>query len=244
MRVSNIVRICCVVIISILSIGSFFWFSCLASPSDDCVVDAEFDLRFISGTNCVVEISAIPSKLITDKVYTHSDIVQASGEELGALKYAMFLMIEDQLDVLFQNAVVQNFSLPMHNNGVFTETIDVSLSPSFFNLNASVEIDTLIDGFLDLGASIRYFFPFPAERGWNNTFSIHLPMYMVFESANTIEVSQNGDVLTWRVNNWQGGNPQTAGEVLLREQSPTSNTSENEEIQITFKIDGRSVSNI
>ena len=223
-----------VLVLSLICSGVF---TAVCGTSDsDTLVSAVFDIAFISGTQLSIDISVTPQKLITDKVYFSSDIIHASSEELGALKYAVFLMLRDQLDFLFKGASLDNFSMPVHQSGQFFESLDVTLHSAFFNMNASVAAGEFINGFLDMGATISYIFPFSSENGWNNSYNIFLPSDVILDSANTVDVSDDGAILSWHVSNWDGGNSNDEGRLSFRERAPSS-YSLHEEIQIEFNID-------
>jgi len=227
----------------ILLLSSHF-FSLIGTAADsDNLVVANFDIVLVSGTQMILDITVTPKKLTTDRVYFHSDILSATSEELGALKYAVFLMLKDQLSTIFRGVTLNNFSLPTHKAGVFTESLDLTLNSVFFNMNATVNAQDFVNGFLDMGASISYVFPFSAEPGWNNTYTIVLSPEMILEAANTVDVSSDGTSLTWKVENWYGNGVLAEGKLSIKEISP-STTLEKEDISVLFEIDSSTPSTI
>jgi hypothetical protein len=226
-----------------LIVGSLFYiYNCSATEIEN-LVEADFDISFISGTHLTVEITIFPQKLTTDRVYYTSDIITASSEEIGALKYAVFLMLKDQLSILFRGVTLNNFTLPMLQSGVFTEYLDLNLDSEFFNMSSTVSTHELINGFLDMGASISYVFPFAPETGWNTTYTIYLPQEIVLDSVNTIDVTSDGGIISWNVANWYGTAPSKEGHLSIKEKNP-STASMQEQIEIIFDIDSRSPSHI
>jgi hypothetical protein len=231
-----------ILLFAFLLISGCFTLSCRASDSDN-IVTTIFDISFSTGTQLTIDISVTPQKLTTDRVFYYSDILQASSEEIGALKYSVFLMLKDQLSLLFKGITLGNFTMPQYQSGVFTENLDVSLDSAFFNLNTSTNAHEFINGFLDMGATIAYTFPFTAQEGWNNTYRISLDQSLLLDSANTVEVSPDGHTLTWHSSNWDGNAQTDQGQLSLKKQSPTTQATQ-ELIQITFNIDGTTPSNI
>lgn len=233
----------CFVLLSLLLIFSgVFTLVCGASDGDN-LVSAVFDISFISGTQVSIDISVTPEKLTTDRVYFSSDIIHASSEELGALKYAVFLMLRDQLDLLFKDAVLNNFSMPVHQSGQFFESLDVTLRSGFFNMNDSVDAGEFINGFLDMGATVSYTLLFYAENGWNNSYNIILPSDMILDSANTVDVSDDGKIFSWHVSNWDGSNSNDEGRLSFREQVPSTHLLK-DNFQIEFMIDSSAPSKV
>lgn len=242
MRFHDLKKTYSVVFVILLLSSQFFSLIGTAADSDNFVV-ANFDIVLVSGTQMTVDITVTPKKLTTDRVYFHSDILSATSEELGALKYAVFLMLKDQLSTIFRGVTLDNFSLPTHQAGVFTESLDLTLDSAFFNMNSTVNAQDFVNGFLDMGASISYVFPFSAEPGWNNTYTIVLSPEMILEAANTVDVSSDGTSLTWKVENWYGNGVSAEGQLSIKELNP-SPPIQKEDISILFEIDSSSPSTI
>lgn len=242
MRFHDLKNIYTFVFVIVLLSSQFFSLIGTAADSDN-LVEANFDIVLVSGTQMTIDITVTPKKLTTDRVYFHSDILSATSEELGALKYAVFLMLKDQLSNIFRGVSLDNFSLPAHQAGVFTESLDLTLDSAFFNMNSTVNAQDFVNGFLDMGASISYVFPFSAEPGWNNTYTIVLSSEMILEAANTVDVSSDGTSLTWKVENWFGNGMPAEGQLSIKEINP-STTIQTEDISILFEIDSGTPSTI
>ena len=161
--------ICSIIFSSFLIINTIS-----AEDTIENLVEATFNIEYISGTFLNVKITIDAEKLTTDKTYTAEQIKSASLQQLGALGYLLYIMLEKQFDITFKNAEVKDFEIPIFDGSVFTEELNVSLSSSFFKLDNSVNIDNFINGVLDLSAYVNYSFVLQAEPGWNNSYKIDL----------------------------------------------------------------------
>jgi len=223
-------------IVTLLCISLFVQYS-HADEEIENLVDAEFQIEFESGTELKIDISMDVRKITTDKTYVDSEIKSASQQELGAFRLKLYLMLEGQLNEMFNFANLLNFTMPEFDGNGFKEDLQVKLTPSSFKLNESIDIENFINGLLDMGAVIDYTFNLKAERGWNNTYSFVFPPYMIYNRTNTNMVM--GDTIQWEVINGSGLHPNKLAEISLKYTNPTTHGISNEDIDILFELDTR-----
>ena len=214
-----------------------------AEDTPDSLVDATFTIEFVTGTELVVDVTMTAYRLTIDDVYTAEEIASASDEKMGALKYAVFLLLKSQINSVFENAEISNFEMPTYSSGVFNEELNVKLTSSFFGLNDSINSENLVNGVLDMGAVVTYNFNLVTEPGWNNTFTCVLPESISFKSTTNGEVSLNKKEITWTLN-WNGANAEIAADLSTRFKNPTTTVSETEDIFLTFDLDTSNVDNV
>lgn len=223
--------------------STFFITTASAEDAPESFVDATFTIEFVTGTNLVVDVTMTAYKLTTDHAYTAEEIASASDEEMGALKLSIYLLLKNQINIVFGDAQILNFEMPTYSSGVFNEELNVTLTSTFFGLNDSVNAESLINGVLDMGAAVTYNFNLVTEPGWNNTFTYVLPDSINFKSANTDEVSLNTKEITWTLN-WNGANAEKAAALSTHLKNPTTTVSETEDIFLTFDLDSSNVDNV
>jgi len=222
----------------------FFINTASADDAPDSLVDATFTIEFVTGTELVVDVAMTAYKLTIDEAYTADEIASAVDEKMGALKYAVFLLLKNQINTVFENAEISNFELPTYSSGVFNEELNVKLTSSYFGLNDSVDVESLVNGVLDMDAVVAYNFNLVTEPGWNNTFTCVLPESISFNSADGYgEVAPNRKKIYW-VLNWNGANAEILAELSTRYKNPTTTVSENEDIFLTFDLDSSNADNI
>lgn len=230
----------------IISFVAFIFFSPHGITADetDSEADAQFTITFFTGTMIDVHILVNVFKLTTDKTYTTKEIANATAEERGALKYALYLLLKEQLYEIFKNAEITNFTIPAYTNGYFYETLTVNLTSLFFGINESIDAQNFINGLLDMGANITYKFNLIAKHGWNNTFTFILPSSIMLDYANTTFVRQKQKEITWVLKNADGKTPMTQATLRTYLKNPTTHSSETEDIFIEFLLDSRSVNHV
>ena len=199
-------------------------------------VNASIDIEFATGTDLNVNIAMDVYQLTTDKTYDASGIKNASEQELGAFRLKLYLMLEEQLEEIFVNANILNFTMPTFDGDKFNEDFNVELISSFFNLNETVNSENFINGVLDIGAIVNYTFNLQTEQGWNNTYTIILPESIGYKRT-TGSVKNNR--IQWKVKNGDGEHLRKLAEISIKLEDPTTPRLETEEIQLEFVLDSR-----
>jgi len=223
--------------------STFFINTASAEDAPESLVDTTFTIEFVTGTDLVVDVTMTAYKLTTDHAYTAEEIASASDEEMGALKLSIYLLLKNQINIVFGDAKISNFEMPTYSSGVFNEELNVKLTSAFFGLNDSVDSGSMINGVLDMGAVITYNFNLVTELGWNNTFICVLPDSINFKSANTDKVSLNRKEITW-ILNWNGADAKKSATLSTRLKNPTTTLSETEDIFLTFDLDSSNANNV
>ena len=122
-----------------------------ADDTIDSRVDAYFDIEFVTGTVLHINIVMDVYKLTIDKTYNADDIKIASDQEMGALRYELYLLLKNQLAEIFKEAEISNFSMPIYDGERFNEILNVKLTASFFNLRDSFSFWDILIGFIYTG---------------------------------------------------------------------------------------------
>ena len=210
------------------------------STTEDSVT-CEFTIDVDTATTFSVHISADVEKITlsaSGKTYTKSEIqtLSASNPEImGAIKYAMKAAFSDQLRNTFPDSDIEtSWELPSYTAPLFSDSYNISLSPTFFSLNRTVNAYEFINGLMDCGAIVNYSIPLQASAGWNNTFVVVLPNEITYKKT-TGTVKQNR--ITWKVFNGDGQTPQKTAELALADKYPTSEGFSNESLKVAFEID-------
>jgi hypothetical protein len=204
-----------------------------AEDSIENLVDATFNIEYISGSELNVEIIISPQKLTTDQTFSLDEIKSATPQQIGALGYLLYIMLENQLDITFENAEINNFEIPEFDGNVFSEELNVSLTSSFFNLDNSVNSDDFINGILDMSALVNYSFNLQAEPGWNNTFRVFLGDDLEFKRTTG---TPSDKYIEWMVRNWEGTISNKIAEIQIKKIEPTTEEIESEDIFIGFEL--------
>ena len=224
-------------LICMLILLSFFISSnAIAEETIENLVEATFNIEFISGTDLNIIITIDPQKLTTDKTYTADEIKSATPQQLGALGYLLYLKLESQLDATFKNAEIEDFEIPIFNGVQFIEELNVSLTSSFFKLDESVNVNDFINGVLDMSAWVNYSYTLQAEPGWNNSYKIDLGNNLEFKRTTGTPV---GKYIVWTAKNWNGNSLNKIAEIQVKKKAPTTEKIESEDIYIGFELDAR-----
>jgi len=237
------------IFIGLIILFSFFMTTPLTADNTiDCWVDTNFEIEFETGNELNVIITMNVHKLTTDKTYSAEEIRCATEGERGALKYELYLMLKNQLNIIFANEEMPDFSMPVYSSkntigtpgeiaydppAIFEEDLNISLSSLFFNLSETVNAGDIINGVLDMNAIISYDFDLKAEPGWKNTYTVVLPSPMVYRSTNG---QVNGDRISWLIDNKEGGTSDIEAKLSVQLANPTTKPN-NESIDIEFKLD-------
>lgn len=244
MRLNTVLRGIIKIFVSLCFISSTFFITTVSAEDvPESIVDATFTIEFVTGTDLVVDVTMTAYKLTTDHAYTAEEVASASEEEMGALKLSIYLLLKNQINIVFEDADVSNFEMPTYNSGIFNEELNVKLTSAFFGLNDSVNAESLVNGVLDMDAVVTYNLNLVTEPGWNNTFTCILPESINFKSANTDEVSLDTKEITWALN-WNGADVEKAAVLSTRLNNPTTTVSETEDIFLTFDLDSSNVDNM
>lgn len=209
--------------------------------SSDNRVTATFATTFQTGTDLQVDITMDVQQFTTDKTYTSSDIQTLNNaEEMGAIKYGLYVQMKNQLKGVFPDASLLNFTMPTYSTATqkFTETLNVQLSPSFFNLNQSVDAESFINGVLDMDAVVYYTCDFKTETGWNNTYQIILPSTIQFRYTDGIV---SGQTIQWSTENWNGIHPNRTGHISIQFTHPTTPQQTTDDISLEFALDATKI---
>jgi hypothetical protein len=207
-----------------------------ADDTIDNLVEAEFDIDFVTGNTLNVNIIIDAYKLTTDQTYDADGIKGASEQELGAFRLLLYQMLNAQLGVTFQNANITNFTMPTFDGERFNEELTVELTPSFFGLDESVNVDDFINGILDMGGRVNYSLNLKAEPGWNNTYLVGLHHSLEFMRTTG---SLRGDDISWTVRNWKEEFPDEVAEMQLGKKNPTTPSLSSEDISLEFILDSK-----
>jgi hypothetical protein len=231
--VMQIGRLITFLVCSIILLSFLFISTAAAEDTIENLVEATFNIEFISGSELNIIISIDPQKLTTDKIFTREEIKSATPQQIGAFGYLIYLMLENQLFVTFENAEINDFEIPSFDGDKFTEELNVSLSPSFFDLDESVNIDDFINGILDISALVNYSFNLQAEPGWNNSYRIYLGDNLEFKRTTGTPTDK---YIEWMVRNWDGSIQKKIAEIQVNKIEPTTEKIESEDILIAFEL--------
>ena len=210
-------------------------------------VDATFNINFLTATELNLDVSMDVSEitLISGSVYTGTEIqalANTDSEMLPVIKYALKLILTDQIEQTFEKATVTTLNeIPSYEDGKFNDDFNVNLTSEFFGMNETVNAYNFVNGVLDMGAEVSYAFNLKAEAGWTNTFTCSLPSTMTLKSANTIVTA--GNEITWMVDN-KSGNARNNQATLSITKTPSIPKQTSEEITLEFELDGRNARSI
>lgn len=212
-----------------------------SSDEEQTKVAATFAITFDTATNLTISIEIDVEQITTDKTYTKQDIIDLSKlrddqslQELGALRYAVYQILREELKKILPDATLLNFAMPVYQNQRFTEVLNANLASEFFQLDPGLNAYEVINGALDMDAVVSYVFEFQATKGWNNTYTFILPDSLLFRNT-TGTVDDNR--IQWTINNWNGLAPTTRGYLSLQATQPTTPKASNEDIRIKFNLD-------
>lgn len=239
MGVIHLIRLLNFILIIFVILNSISSFS-LAVEENENNIEATLSIVYINGTNFNVDVNIKIKKITTDRIFYENEINFVSEQDLGAFRFKLYEMLKNQINVLFKDAYLSNFSMPVFSNGFFNETFEVELNNNFFDLNESVNTNNLVNGVLDMGALINYSFNLKTEDGWNNTYNLFLSNDMDYKrTTGTVD----GQKITWQVNNWNGEKPNKTAVISVKLKSPTTPVLIDEDIRLEFIIDTKTIDN-
>ena len=206
-------------------------------------VDATFNINFLTATELNLDVSMDVGEitLISGSVYTGTEIqalANTDSEMLPVIKYALKLILTDQIEQTFKKATVTTLNeIPSYEDGKFNDDFNVNLTSDFFAMNDTIDAHNFINGVLDMGAKVAYTFNLKAESGWNNTYTITLPTSMNRTYTNGKVLEKR--VVSWELENGDGLSPGKVAEITVERVNPTTPRSNTEDILLEFELDGR-----
>ncbi|MCX6665393.1 MAG: hypothetical protein NT038_04960 [Euryarchaeota archaeon] len=213
--------------------------------ASDNRVTATFATTFQTGTDLQADITMDVQRFTTDKTYTSSDIKSTNTsqeiQDLRAIiRYYLYERLRSQFQGVYGDSSLLNFTMPTYSTSTqtFIETLNVQLSPSFFNLNQSVDAESFINGVLDMDAVVYYTCDFKTETGWNNTHQIILPSTIQFRYTDGIV---SGQTIQWSTENWNGLHPNRTGSVSIQFTHPTTPHQTTDDISLEFTLDATKI---
>jgi len=204
-------------------------------------VDATFNINFLTATELNLDVSMDVSEitLISGSVYTGTEIqalANTDSEMLPVIKYALKLILTDQIEQTFEKATVTTLNeIPSYADGKFNDDFNVNLTSEFFGMNETVNAHNFFNGVLDMGAKVAYAFNLKAESGWNNTYTIILPTSMNRTYTNGKVLEKR--VVSWELKNGDGLSPGKVADITVERVNPTTPRSNTEDILLEFELD-------
>lgn len=227
----------------------FFGKNIIAEEEPQSLVDASFDIEYMTGTYLKIDVNMNVRKItVFDTVYTSEEIENVANNDLetmGAIKLRLRDLLKNQIELSFENAIVNALNdKPIYENSLFFDEFGINLTPGFFGINETVNVVELVNGVLDMGGVVIYDFGLQAELGWNNTFTYLLSDLMNLDNANTSDVDLIKNEIRWTLKNWNGDNPSRLATLSAGFKNPTTLVPETEDILIVLELDTTVVNNI
>ncbi|UCF12330.1 MAG: hypothetical protein JSW06_09860 [Thermoplasmatales archaeon] len=221
-----------------------------AEDNLDSLVDANFDIEFITGTDLKISVTMDVSEITAfETTYGTNEIqdLAASVEYddiiiMGGIMQTLHDLLKNQIVMTFENAnVVPLNTRPTYEDTVFYEDYGVNLTSPFFSINETVNSHDLVNGVLDMDAIVYYVFSLHAAHGWNNTYTIILPEFMKYRS--TTGSAENNRIL-WEVKNRDGQHPELPAEISIQLTEPTTPKLTVDDIRLEFELDTSNINSI
>ena len=205
------------------------------------LVDATFNIELTSATNFTINIEIKVNKLTLSGngiTYTGEEIESIANtdqlELLGALEYELQILTKNTLTQSFEKNNVKSLrALPSYENSKFYNNFSVDLTPSYFNIDESVDIYSLVNGLLDMSAFVNYSFNLKAEPGWNNNYIFNLGDSFSFVRTTG---AVSGKKIGWEIINSDGNRPSVNAEIQLKKANPTTSKLTSEDIFLEFVL--------
>jgi len=221
-----------------------------AKASSESAVDATVTCSFLSGSQLTVQAAMLVNRIsVFDTIYTRQAIEEMATTNpyvMGAIMLRLHETVKTQVESAFMDANIDTLTpTPTYETPLFLDSFRVNLTPAFFRYNGSLNLPDFLNGVLDMGATVAYYFDLHSEPGWNTTFVYTLPSTMTLVYANTADTNPDTNTVRWVVRNWDG----TAADgveatISLQSKNPTTPTSETEDIALGLVLDTRTVTNI
>ncbi|MFA5102046.1 MAG: hypothetical protein WC525_02725 [Candidatus Thermoplasmatota archaeon] len=221
----------------------------VAEASSESNVDATLTCSFLSGSQLTVQASMLVNRInVFDTVYTRQAIEEMATTNpyvMGAIMLRLHESVKTQVEAAFVDANVDTMTpTPTYETPLFLDLFRVNLTPAFFRYNGSLNLPDFLNGVLDMGATVTYYFDLHAEPGWNTTFVYTLPSTMTLVYANTADTTPDTNTMRWVVQNWDGTADGIEATISLQSKNPTTPASETEDISLELVLDTRTVTNI
>jgi hypothetical protein len=220
-----------------------------AEPTSESNVEATLSCSFISGAQLTVQASMIVNSMnVFDTIYNRQaieDMATTNPYVMGAIMLRVHEAAKTQVESAFTYANVDTMNtIPTYEKPFFIDVFRVNLTPAFFRYNGSLNLTDFINGVLDMGATITYYFNLDAEQGWNTTCVYVLPSTMMLVYANTVDTNPDTNTVRWVVRNWDGTDKGTEATLSMQSKNPTTTVSDNEDITLEYILDTRTTTNI
>ena len=229
----HLTRLTCGMIVLLILSSLFIVTTVNAEEEIENLVEATFNIEFKTGTDINIEVTIDALKLTTDETYTSNEIITATDIQLGAFGLLLYQMLKRQFEGVFPNAKFLNFSMPVFNGNIFSEKLNVKLTPAFFGINNTVDATNFINGALDMSALVNYTLNLQAEPGWNNTYKIVLGNKLDYQKTNGI---LSGNTFSWSLKNWDGNKPSRVANLQIKKKESTTKKLGSEDIFLEFKL--------
>ena len=220
-----------------------------AAPAYDSNVDATLTCSFLSGAQLTVQAQMIVNSIeVFDTRYTRQaieDMAATNQYIMGAIMLRLHDAAKMQVESAFTGATVDSMNtIPSYEKPFFIDVFRVNLTPAFFRYNGSLNLTDFINGVLDMGATVNYYFDLRAEPGWNTTFVYTLPSAMTLVYANTADTKPDTNTVRWVIRNWDGSDEGTEATISMQSKAPTTTSTETEDISLEYILDTTTVTNI
>lgn len=231
-----------ITIVLTASVFSSFFMVKSANAEDPInnLVDATFNIELASATNFTINIEIIVNKLTlsgSGVTYTGEEIELIANTDqliLGAIEYELQILTKNTLTQSFEKNNVKSLRiLPSYENSKFYNNFSVDLTPSYFNMEETADIYSIVNGVLDMSAFVNYSFNLKAEPGWNNNYIFNLGNSFSFVRTTG---SVSGTNIGWEVKNSNGNSPGAKAEIQLKKANPTTSKLDSEDIFLEFVL--------
>lgn len=219
-----------------------------AAPLSDNQVDATITCTFDSGSCLTVRTQMLVNRInVFDTIYTRQAIEDMSTTNpyvMGAIMLRLHESVKTQVETAFSSAEVTTMNMiPSYQTPYFIDDFHVNLTAASFGYSGSLNLTNIIDGFLDMGATITYQFNLKAEQGWNTTFRYELPKTLTLAYANTADTNPETNTVSWMIRNSAGNDAGKTAVLSVQSKNPTTSASETEDVAIEYILDTRSIDN-
>jgi hypothetical protein len=245
--VMRLIKLITLVIVISVFASLFVVKSTNAVDSVNNLINANFNIELESATNFSINIEIKVNKLTlsgSSVTYTGEEIEEIANTDqliLGAIEYELQILTKNTLTQSFEKANVKPLKvLPNYENSRFYNNFSVDLTYPYFNMDETVDIYSLVNGVLDMGAYVNYSFILKAEPGWNNNYKFNLDDSFTFVRTTG---SVDGTKIGWDIENSGGNNPDVNAEIQLKKVNPTTSKLNSEDIFLEFILNNKDSTN-